>query len=468
MWGKLINATDIVWFTFLLIGFYWYANKVKELKIRENPYYKYYTRAMVFRVFMGLIFVSVYIFYYGGGDTINYWEAANAYKNLFTANFDQFQELMTMKVTDQNNYKFWSYLHGEGVVHGDIHPSIWKRSENLFIVRMATIPVILTRGSLVGATMIFAFFSFLSIWKIYLIFLHYFPERHKELNISILLMPSVAFWGSGIMKDTLTMIGMGFFLDALFRRFVTHKIDPISFLIQVAVSGFIIFKAKPYILIAMIPGLLVWLNFDTVRQIKSVLIRVVVLPTVVFGSLLGATSFYLKGGDRFGEYSADTVLEKASLTQQDLVRDQYGENKFDIGSFEPTVQGIIPKIPIAINAGLYRPYLWESGSPTMIFSGLENTYLLIWTLLLLVRTKGLGLFVQIFRFPLFIFCLSFSIFLAFSIGLTAGNFGAMVRYKIPLLPFFASMLMVLSFMKILPGIGPSTPLVEGGMTKRKK
>jgi hypothetical protein len=261
------------------------------------------------------------------------------------------------------------------------------------------------------------------------------------------------------------MIGMGFFLDALFRRFVTHKIDPIMFLIQVTISGLIIFKAKPYILIAMIPGLLIWLNFDTVRQIKSVLIRVVVLPTLVFGSLLGATAFYLRGGDRFGEYSADTVLEKASITQQDLVRDQYGENKFDIGAFDPTIQGIIPKIPIAINAGLYRPYLWESGSPTMFFSGLENTYLLFWSLMLLGRTKVVGLFVQIFRYPLFIFCLSFSVFLAFSIGLTAGNFGAMVRYKIPLLPFFTSMLMVLSYLKLLETKTPKGPILEGGKTK---
>ncbi|MFZ4061600.1 MAG: hypothetical protein ACOYK5_10285 [Bacteroidia bacterium] len=466
MWGKIITATDLVWFVFLFLVFYWYANKVVNLNIKEKPHYRYFTRALVFRMLMSLVFLGIYIFYYGGGDTINYWEAANAYNNLFTANFDQFWELMTMRVNETNNYKFWEYLHGEGVVHGDIHPSIWKRSENLFIVRAATFPMILTRGSIAGTTAIFAFFSFLSIWKIYQIFLHYFPERHKELNISILLMPSVAFWGSGIMKDTLTMIGMGFFLDALFRRFVTHKIDPITFFIQAFISGWLIFNAKPYILIAMTPGLLVWLNFDSIKQIKSVLIRVVVLPTVVFGSLLGATAFYLKGGERFGEYSADTVLEKASLTQQDLVRDQYGDNKFDIGSFDPTIQGILPKIPIAINAGLYRPYLWESGSPTMFFSGLENTYLLFWSLVLLYRNKVLGIFTRIFSYPLFVFCLSFSLFLAFSIGLTAGNFGAMVRYKIPMLPFFTSMIVVLSFMKLAPKKNKSGPIVEGGKTKR--
>jgi hypothetical protein len=50
--------------------------------------------------------------------------------------------------------------------------------------------------------------------------------------------------------------------------------------------------------------------------------------------------------------------------------------------------------------------------------------------------------------------------------LTAGNFGAMVRYKIPMLPFFASMIVVLSFIKIAPKKNKIGPIVEGGKTKR--
>jgi hypothetical protein len=37
----------------------------------------------------------------------------------------------------------------------------------------------------------------------------------------------------------------------------------------------------------------------------------------------------------------------------------------------------------------------------------------------------------------------FSIFFAFALGITTANFGALVRYKIPSVPFFLSMLFIL-------------------------
>jgi hypothetical protein len=35
-----------------------------------------------------------------------------------------------------------------------------------------------------------------------------------------------------------------------------------------------------------------------------------------------------------------------------------------------------------------------------------------------------------------LFCILFSIFFAFGVGIAGTNFGALVRYKIPMMPFF--------------------------------
>ncbi|NNF02533.1 MAG: hypothetical protein HKN22_07590 [Bacteroidia bacterium] len=40
------------------------------------------------------------------------------------------------------------------------------------------------------------------------------------------------------------------------------------------------------------------------------------------------------------------------------------------------------------------------------------------------------------------FCIIFSLFFAFSVGLSTSNFGSLVRYKIPLLPFFVAALFI--------------------------
>jgi uncharacterized MnhB-related membrane protein len=119
-----------------------------------------------------------------------------------------------------------------------------------------------------------------------------------------------------------------------------------------------------------------------------------------------------------------------------LARATYGENSFDIGNFDPSVSGMLSKFPQAVIAGLYRPFLWESGNLLMIFSGLENILLLLLSLYVLLRAGPLKIIKQIFSDPFIAFCLIYTIILSLFVGLTTANFGALVRYRIPMLPFF--------------------------------
>lgn len=79
----------------------------------------------------------------------------------------------------------------------------------------------------------------------------------------------------------------------------------------------------------------------------------------------------------------------------------------------------------------------------MVISGLENTLLLLLTIYFIFRTRVYGMFVYTFSNPVLLFCLSFSLITAFIVGLTTANFGALVRYKMPLLPFFVSYFIIL-------------------------
>jgi hypothetical protein len=94
-------------------------------------------------------------------------------------------------------------------------------------------------------------------------------------------------------------------------------------------------------------------------------------------------------------------------------------------------------------AGLYRPFLWDAKNPVMLISALENFFLMFLTIRVFFRLGPIKLFRKIFSEPLLIFSFVFAIFFAFSVGLTTANFGALVRYKIPSIPFFLSLLMIL-------------------------
>jgi hypothetical protein len=172
-------------------------------------------------------------------------------------------------------------------------------------------------------------------------------------------------------------------------------------------------------------------------------IRVMIAPAImVVGGML---SFFLLNSlsSSLGDYgSVDKALNKAVVTKNDLTRDAYGQNSFDIGEIDGSVTGLIGKFPVAVVAGLFRPFLWEVNNPVMLMSALENAFLLFMFVRIFLKT-GPGFFTRVMSHPVLMFCLIFSVLFSFALGLTTANFGALVRYKIPAIPFFMMMIYIL-------------------------
>jgi len=142
-----------------------------------------------------------------------------------------------------------------------------------------------------------------------------------------------------------------------------------------------------------------------------------------------------------GSYATGEILEKAIVTQEDLKQDYYGGNSFDIGEVSPTIGGVLSKVPIATFYGLFAPTLLQVRNVVMLFSALENTFLILLTLRLIATLKLRRIFTSTLDNPILLFSILFSLLLAFSIGFTSPNYGAMIRFKIPLIPFFVFYLM---------------------------
>jgi len=152
-------------------------------------------------------------------------------------------------------------------------------------------------------------------------------------------------------------------------------------------------------------------------------------------------------GDELGKFSLDKALDTVVLTQNDLKRsDEYGHNYFDVGEVEASWMSVLSKLPVALNATLFRPYFYECHNFTMLMSGLENLWLLILFIRILWATRIVMLPTVIMKNPLVLTCLSFTIVFGFLTGITTPNFGALVRFKIPLLPMFVSGLYIVRFL----------------------
>ncbi len=424
-------------FYFLLIMYIAYYYKNTKLRIHGKKHYTYFLPALFCKIFGSICLCLIYTYYYNGGDVNNYYSSTRIFVNvLLEGHLDKFFDMVDYKNNNIN------YILSSGNVYGGglgFSPSDYYA---LFTV-VLTIPICLVAcKSFIVTSMILASLSFIGLWKMYEVFIDQFPQLKKEFAYAIFFIPSVFFWGSGILKDTYTFSAVGFYICGLYNYQILKK-RHLQYLFMIIGAVIIFIYIKPYFFFALLPGSLIWIFFNRIKNMKNQLLAVVIIPVLLFVAL-GFVVFLLNNfGQYLGEYSLDNVLNKAVKTQQDLIREQYGGNSYNIGEFEPTIQGVLMKTPAALNLALFRPYIWDARNPVMLLSGIENLFMLSFSLYILIKVKFSTLIKSIFSHPLLIFSILFALFFAFSVGLTTANYGALARLKIPCIPFYVSSLFIL-------------------------
>ncbi len=389
----------------------------------------------------------VYILYYKGGDTLTYFHDAMLLNELFWYDPPKYFDFIVNGMYENGELKTWKYYFTFRQMN--LSYFIFRVDERaMFVSRITSVLTLLTGGSLFASGIIISVFCYLGLWKVYKIFIEYYPVFTKQLSYTVLFIPSVVFWGSGILKDPITLGALCFLV--FYFHALMKKRNVLFSSILCFVSGYLILAIKPYILNAFIIGMGCWILSNYLVKIKSVVFKGLIFPFLL---ALSAGIIFLSldaFSDKTGQYSLDKVLNEAVLVQNDLKQDYYGGHRFDIGTFDPSVGGLLSKAPIAIGATLYRPFIWEADNLFILMSALESTVIIIFSFIAIFRIKIHRLQGILLMNPLLFFSFMFSLFFAFSVGLTTANFGALVRYKIPLMPFYLSMVYVLSNYSKIP------------------
>lgn len=430
---QLLSIYDILLPPIYLLIAFAYGYYIKNKYIRSKPEYQYFIPGLMLRIFGAIALGVIYFFYYDGGDTTNYFQTSSAYSKLLFQNpedgwFGWFGSDRTYYFSFNDDTGFPVYGH--------------RDSHAFFVVRLLIPIVTLSFHTYFACAILTAMVTYGGLWRLYQTFITEFPELKKQMAIACLFIPSCVFWGSGIMKDSFTLSAVGWFTYAFYFTFIKKQFSFYNILYLV-ISSFIILAIKPYIFFALLPGAILWLSNNQLKKINHKFIRAIVAPVFIGISLLGGYFALDKMGDSLGQYQLDKVLDKAVMTQKDMKAEYYGGKTFDIGEFDGSIGSILSKAPLAIFAGIFRPGIWDVRNPVMAVSALENTYLLLLTLFLLLKLKFFGFFKMIRQQPIILFCMLFSLFFAFSVGLTVANFGSLVRLRIPELPFFVAGLFIM-------------------------
>ncbi len=432
----VLTIFDFLLIPIYLLVIYYFASRIQHKNIKDKPLYKWYTKGLMVKIFGAIAVCLIYQLYYTGGDTTNYFETSKAIANLLYKDSYIFWDV----ITGNNSSENYSYFDSNTGI-----PVYWRDDKTVYAARLFVPLFFLSFQSFVVMAILLSWICYTGIWRLFLLFNDVFPALEKQFAISFLFIPSVVFWGSGLLKDTITLSAVGWYTYHFYYFFIKKKYN-IKSAIFIFVSSYLLIGIKPYILFALLPGSIIWLSNERLKKIQSKVLRSIAAP--FFISIGVGLGFFVLSqmGDVLGVYSVDKVLDKAVASNMDQKQEYYGGNSFDIGDFDATVSGTMSKAHLAITATLFRPFLWDAKNPVMLLSAFENTYILLLTLFLLFKLKFLGFFALIGENPLLLFSVLFSLFFAFSVGLATSNFGSLVRLKIPCIPFFVSSLFVLKYL----------------------
>lgn len=416
--GYLALAFLIVWF----ISLFKYKN--------DDETRHYFFLGFAFKMACCLGFAVIYDFYYNwGGDTYYYYTASQRLGQVLFQDSSSYFRIL-FDTIDYNNIQtlapgiaYYPVLRDPSryAVHRFLSPFAIIGGENYYTVNICL-----------------SLFLFLLNWKFFQYIRTKINCSDKAAFICVMLIPSVGFWSSALMKDSFTFTFNLVFIMCFAKLFFDRRIR-ISTIFGLILSAYILMELKVYILYAAIAGCMVWLGSGYIKRVKSTLFKFIIAPLLIlivaFGGMYALRFVGESVGGTFSD--VDSMLSQASVTQQDLKQEYYKGHSFDIGNFDGSLGSLISMGPKAIIAGLYRPFIFESGNAVMLLSGLENTALLLLTLYVFFKAGVKYTIKQILGNPFVSMCLLFSVVLALGIGISTSNFGALVRFKIPLIPFFA-------------------------------
>ncbi len=432
-----LGAFDLMLIPLFLVLIYFLGSRARAKYAGNTVLFKYFGQAMWAKVLSAMAFCIIYMYYYNGGDTMAYYHWGHEWIKFLGDNPGRAIEFIFS--SDRDVYLDFIY---NSYWNSCLYIMKYGSSEVSFI-KLVSIINLLGANSMICTSLLFGYFSFLGVWRLYLVFYDMYPHLAKPIARVILFVPSVVFWGSGIMKDTLTFTCLCWLIYSLYFGILKKENLGRNLLIGF-INAYVISVVKGYILLAFIPAAGYWIFSSYKDKIRSSFIRTMAAPLfLVLGVGGSALALSLVGGS-LGKYSVDN-LEKTALGYQTwhTTASEHGSGYSlgDIGDF--SVGGMLKKFPLAINVTLFRPYPWETSSPFMMLAAIESLVMLLFTLNIVWRTKLVRLPEALVKDTNIVFCLIFTAILGFAVGFTSYNFGALVRYKIPVVPFYGIALILI-------------------------
>lgn len=400
------------------------------LKNKEKDEYKYFLLHFYWKILMGFSMAYVYVYNYGGGDTTAYWQGANTLNKLFFES--PIHYLTELFKSSTNEHIPYYYNHKTG------YPPIWiyKEYNSWFVCKLSSLISFFSFNSYLTLNLFYSVLTSIVSWKFFRFLNSYLMIQQRYIALSVLFIPTVGFWCTGIMKDSITYSSLLIVIMGGFK--ILYKQYSFKTIISVIIALWLIFVTRSFLLLPIAIPFFIILIFR-LNQEKPFITKFLTRITGISIALMSIV-FFMRNSELFGEFSSDKITETANTIFLDFKNNEgYTGKRYDLGITELNSVTMVTVIPKAILTTIYRPFIWEADNALMFINGLESGLFLILTLAIIRRKKRVRQEDSINEKrtrDFILFCIIFMLILAYFVGLTSGLFGVLSRMKAPILPFF--------------------------------
>ncbi len=408
---------EILFPLLFLFGLLWSISKLRFFK--NSPFsIRSLQFAFTVRVVMGFVLFLIYSKYYTvrqDADTFKYFDDSKYMYNAFWSHpLDYFQMLLGIDCnTEYFNTNYFDQM------------SNWVRSydnglfnDNRLVIRINAFMRIFSFGNYHVHSILLSYFAFLGSFSLAQVF--YKVSKAKLASyFAVFLVPSVIFWSSGILKEAVLLFALGFFTYHVYELFGQNK--RFRTYVVLFLMSCILIVMKLYVFMAFIPAVVAWLVVSKWKRGLWVYFGVYLI-FFVLATLIGELD------PRYDFVNLIVDKQKQFIGLAEFYQVNSG---FAMETLTYDLWAVVKASPEGLINVLTKPWLSEVNSILFLPPFIENVLIFVLLVLSLLYRKSLGQKEWDFA----IFCISFCFILFLVIGLTTPITGALVRYKVPGVPF---------------------------------
>src|SRR4029077_10505926 len=122
---------------------------------------------------------------------------------------------------------------------------------NYFVPRVGFLPALVFFQSYLCICFCLATFALGGAIRLFKTFYYFYPSKMRELALACIFLPSVGFWSSGFLKDTICFGSIGFIVYGVMNIFIKKRTIAAS-LFWIILCSYLVFNIKTYIFLVLV------------------------------------------------------------------------------------------------------------------------------------------------------------------------------------------------------------------------